>query len=76
VVVLELLAGVLIGPQVLGLHPNGFVSFFSDLGLGLLFYFAGYEIDLQRIRGEPLRLALFGWAMSLAIAQRSGAFSP
>jgi Kef-type K+ transport system membrane component KefB len=72
VVVLELLAGVLIGPQVLGLHPNGFVSFFSDLGLGLLFYFAGYEIDLQRIKGEPLRLALFGWAMSLAIAYTIG----
>jgi Kef-type K+ transport system membrane component KefB len=72
VVVLELLAGVIIGPQVLGLHPDAFVSFFRDLGLGLLFFFAGYEIDLHRIRGEPLRLGLFGWAMSLALAYTIG----
>ena len=28
-----------------------------DLGLGMLFFFAGYEIDFERIRGSPLRLA-------------------
>jgi Kef-type K+ transport system membrane component KefB len=72
VVVLELLAGVIIGPQVLGLHPDEFVQFFADLGLGLLFFFAGYEIDLHRIAGKPLRLALFGWAMSLALAYTIG----
>jgi Kef-type K+ transport system membrane component KefB len=72
VVVLELLAGVIIGPQVLGLQPDGFVTFFADLGLGLLFFFAGYEIDLHRISGEPLRLALFGWAISLALAYTIG----
>ena len=38
----------------------------------MLFFFAGYEIDIQRIRGRPLRLALFGWAMSLAIAYGLG----
>jgi Kef-type K+ transport system membrane component KefB len=72
VVVLELLSGVIIGPHVLGLHPDGFVTFFSELGLGLLFFFAGYEIDLHRIYGQPLRLALFGWAMSLALAYTIG----
>lgn len=64
VVVVELLLGVVLGPRVLGLHVNQFTSFFSDLGLGLLFFFAGYEIDLQRILGRPLRLALLGWACS------------
>jgi Kef-type K+ transport system membrane component KefB len=67
-VVVELLLGVLIGPEILGLEPNEFVSFFADLGLGMLFFFAGYEIDLHRITGTPLRLALLGWAMSLALA--------
>src|SRR3954464_8202404 len=55
VVVVELGLGVLIGPQVLELaHVNSFTQFFADLGLGMLFFFAGYEIDVDRIRGKPL----------------------
>jgi Kef-type K+ transport system membrane component KefB len=73
VVVIELLLGVVIGPQGLDIaQVNGFTEFFADLGLGMLFFFAGYEIDVDRIRGEPLRLALLGWAMSLAIAYTIG----
>jgi Kef-type K+ transport system membrane component KefB len=71
-VVLELLLGVVIGPQVLGLPTSDFLEFFSDLGLGMLFFFAGYEIDLRRIAGQPLRLAAFGWALSLALAYTIG----
>jgi Kef-type K+ transport system membrane component KefB len=73
VVVLELVLGVVIGPQLLDLaHVNAFTSFFADLGLGMLFFFAGYEIDIARIRGQPLRLALLGWAMSLVLAYTIG----
>lgn len=73
VVVIELVLGVVIGPQLLDLaHVNTFTDFFADLGLGMLFFFAGYEIDMDRIRGQPLRLALFGWALSLAIAYTLG----
>ena len=73
VVVLELLFGVIVGPQVLDLaHVNAFTAFFSDLGLGMLFFFAGYEIDFARIQGEPLRLGALAWAMSLAIAYGIG----
>jgi Kef-type K+ transport system membrane component KefB len=73
VVVLELLFGVVIGPQGLGISQvNEFTGFFSDLGLGMLFFFAGYEIDIPRIRGRPLTLALIGWVMSLAIAYGLG----
>ncbi|HEU0249877.1 MAG TPA: cation:proton antiporter [Solirubrobacteraceae bacterium] len=72
VVVVELLLGVVLGPEVIGLHVNVFVSFFSDLGLGLLFFFAGYEIDLHRILGAPLRLGLLGWLFSLALAYSIG----
>ena len=73
VVVVELLLGIAIGPQALGLQPTQFISFFSALGLGLLFFFAGYEIDLQRIAGRPLRLGVAGWALSLVIAYALGA---
>src|SRR5512133_3342671 len=73
VVVVELTLGVVIGPQMLDLaHVNAFTEFFGDLGLGMLFFFAGYEIDMVRIRGAPLRLALLGWALSLAIAYSLG----
>ena len=73
VVVLELVFGILIGPQVLGLaEPDPFIDFFSSLGLGMLFFFAGYEIDFDRIKGAPLRLALIGWAISLALAYAIG----
>ena len=51
---------------------NSFTEFFTDLGLGMLFFFAGYEIDIERIRGEPLRLGLVGWALSLVIAYSLG----
>ncbi len=68
VVVLELLLGVVIGPHVFGLHVDEFISFFANLGLALLFFFAGFEIDLGRISGQPLRLAVLGWALSLILA--------
>ena len=48
--------------------PDEFTQFFSNLGLGMLFFFAGYEIDFQRIRGQPLRLGALGWLLSLALA--------
>src|SRR5690348_7810444 len=71
-VVLELLLGVVIGPEVLGLHVSDTMSFLAALGLGLLFFFAGYEIDLRAITGEPLRLAVLGWLVSLALAYSIG----
>jgi Kef-type K+ transport system membrane component KefB len=73
VVVLELVLGIVVGPQVLNLaQPDKFVDFFSSLGLGMLFFFAGYEIDFERIKGQPLRLAAFGWAISLVLAYTIG----
>jgi Kef-type K+ transport system membrane component KefB len=68
-VVIELVLGILVGPQVLGwAELTDFVQFFGQLGLAFLFFFAGYEIDFRRIRGDPLRLGLLGWGMSLALA--------
>jgi Kef-type K+ transport system membrane component KefB len=73
VVVLELVLGIAIGPQVLHLaHSDDFIAFFSNLGLGMLFYFAGYEIDFNRIEGKPLKLGAAGWALSVALAYGIG----
>ncbi|MEO7198440.1 MAG: cation:proton antiporter [Solirubrobacterales bacterium] len=73
VVVLELVLGMVIGPDLLDLaQPDSFVDFFASLGLGMLFFFAGYEIDFGRIRGAPLKLAAVGWVISLALAYGIG----
>jgi Kef-type K+ transport system membrane component KefB len=73
VVVLELVLGIVIGPQVLGFaESSDFIEFFSNLGLGMLFYFAGYEIDFERIKGAPLKLGALGWALSVALAYGIG----
>jgi Kef-type K+ transport system membrane component KefB len=73
VVVVELLLGILIGPEVLDLaETDDFIEFFSNLGLGMLFFFAGYELDFERIRGRPLALGALGWLLSIALAYGIG----
>ncbi len=73
VVVLELLLGIVVGPQVLNLaHTDDFIDFFSNLGLGMLFFFAGYEIDFERIKGRPMKLGAWGWLLSVALAYGIG----
>jgi Kef-type K+ transport system membrane component KefB len=69
VVVLELIFGIVIGPHVLHIaHDDDFTEFFSNLGLGMLFFFAGYEIDFERIKGLPMKLGGLGWILSVGIA--------
>jgi len=69
IAVVELVLGAVIGPHGLGVaHLDRTLNLLSTLGLGFLFFFAGFEIDFGAIRGAPLRLALMGWAMSIAIA--------
>jgi Kef-type K+ transport system membrane component KefB len=73
VVVVELLLGIVVGPEVLDLAgTDSFIEFFSNLGLGMLFFFAGYEIDFERIRGKPLKLGAWGWLLSIALAYGIG----
>ncbi len=73
VVVVELLLGILIGPEVLELAmTDDFIEFFANLGLGMLFFFAGYEIDFERIKGAPLKLGVLGWLLSVGLAYGIG----
>jgi Kef-type K+ transport system membrane component KefB len=68
-VVLELLFGVVVGPQVLDLVASeGSLRMLSALGLSFLFFLAGMELDFARLRGRPLLLGLTGWALSIALA--------
>jgi Kef-type K+ transport system membrane component KefB len=73
VVVLELFLGILVGPEVLDIaKTDHFIDFFSNLGLGMLFFFAGYEIDFERIKGRPLELGVLGWLLSVVLAYGIG----
>src|SRR5829696_8783817 len=73
VVVVELILGIIVGPQVAGLADlDPTTDFLGNLGLGMLFFFAGYEIDFDRIKGRPMVLAGLGWALSLALAYGIG----
>jgi len=73
VVVVELILGIVVGPEVLDLaKTDDFIEFFSNLGLGMLFFFAGYEIDFERIKGKPLKLGALGWLLSIALAYGIG----
>ncbi|GAA1950937.1 cation:proton antiporter [Agromyces allii] len=66
-VVFEIVLGILLGPAVLDwIEPDDFVKLLSDLGLAMLFFLAGNEIDFRTIRGRPLTRAAIGWIVSLA----------
>jgi len=73
VVVIEVILGIIIGPDLLDLVKlNADIEALSALGLAFLFFLAGYEIDFDRVKGHPLKLALKGWAIGLAIALAFG----
>ena len=68
VVVLELVLGIVVGPQVLELaKTGGIVDTLSTFGLAFLFFLAGLEIDFERVRGRPLELATVGWLASATL---------
>jgi Kef-type K+ transport system membrane component KefB len=67
-VVILILAGVLIGPHVLGLADTTGIKLLSNVGLGFLFLLAGYELDPRLLRARAGRLAMGGWALSAVIA--------
>ncbi len=72
-VVLEIVAGIIVGPQVLGwVEVDLPVSIVSLLGLAFLLFLAGLEIDLQRLKGQVLRLALVGYAVTLVLGVVAG----
>jgi Kef-type K+ transport system membrane component KefB len=68
-VVLEIVAGIVIGPSVLGIvHVDAAIEVISVVGLAFLLFLAGLEIDFSKLRGQVLRLTLFGFVVSFGIA--------
>src|ERR687893_2635551 len=68
-VVLEIAAGILIGPAVLGLVEVDLpLRVLALLGLAFLLFLAGLEIEMDRLRGARLRSAAAGFVISLAVA--------
>ncbi len=67
--VLEVIAGIVVGPAVLGwVRVDAPVQVLSDLGLGMLLFLAGLEIDVERLRGPLARLAGAAFAVSVVLA--------
>jgi Kef-type K+ transport system membrane component KefB len=67
-VVLEVLAGVLIGPQGLNLvHDTGGVNVLYLLGFGFLLFLAGQEVQIERFRGPAFRLSGLSFLISVVL---------
>jgi len=68
-VVFEIIAGIVIGPSVLGwVEVDQTIEVLALVGLAFLLFLAGLEIDFGELRGRLLRLAAIGWAISFGIA--------
>jgi Kef-type K+ transport system membrane component KefB len=71
--VLEIVAGIVVGPAVLGwAHNDQTVGVMATIGLAFLLFLAGLEIEFGKLRGQVLRLTGLGFAISFAIAVASG----
>jgi Kef-type K+ transport system membrane component KefB len=67
-VVIFILGGILVGPQVLGWAAPEGLELISNVGLGFLFLLAGYELELGLFRERAGRLALTSWLVTALVA--------
>ena len=66
--VLEVIAGIVLGPSVLNwVRIDAPVEVLSTLGLGMLLFLAGLELDVEGLRGPLGRLAGIGFAVSAVL---------
>ncbi len=67
-VVIEIVAGIVIGPSVLGwVEVDQPVTIVALIGLAFLLFLSGLEIDLRGLRGDLLKLPLLGFALTLVL---------
>src|SRR2546423_1696511 len=72
-VVLEIVAGIVVGPSVLGwVHVDMSVQVVALFGLVFLVFLGGLEIDLDRLRGRGLDVASVGHRVTLALGLAIG----
>jgi Kef-type K+ transport system membrane component KefB len=68
-IVLEIIAGIVIGPSILGwVEVDESIEVISLIGLAFLLFLAGLEIEFPKLRGQVLSLTLVGFVISFAIA--------
>ena len=68
-IVLEIVLGIVIGPQVLGwVSIDTPIQVMSLVGLAFLLLLAGLEVEYERFRGRLLRLTALGYAISFGLA--------
>jgi Kef-type K+ transport system membrane component KefB len=72
-VVLEIIAGIVVGPHGLGWVDIDLpIQIVSLIGLAFLLFLAGLEIDVHQLRGSLLRLAVIGFAVTLVLGMLVG----
>ncbi|HET9461527.1 MAG TPA: cation:proton antiporter [Gaiellaceae bacterium] len=68
-VVLEIVAGIVIGPSVLGwVSIDDSIRVLATIGLAFLLFLAGLEIDFRELKGRAVRLTGVGFLLSFGIA--------
>lgn len=68
-IVLEILAGIVIGPAVLGwVHVDEPIRVLSVLGLSFLLFLAGLELDVKLLVGRRLHVTAVGFLVSALLA--------
>ncbi|MFD5326654.1 cation:proton antiporter [Streptomyces sp. NPDC127092] len=72
-VIFEILLGILVGPDVLGwASSDALIDGLSQLGLTMLIFLAGYEIEFGKVRGDTLSRSLWAWVIALALGLATG----
>ena len=72
-IVLEIGIGIAIGPSGLGWVKSDLpVQVLALVGLAFLLFLAGLDVELERLRGRPLRLTGLGFVLSLGLALSLG----
>jgi Kef-type K+ transport system membrane component KefB len=67
-VVIEIVGGILIGPQVLDIaRVDSYINFLANFGLVFLFFFAGLEVIEKKVPRRSLVRGTVGWGISLAL---------
>ncbi|MFC5264103.1 cation:proton antiporter [Kribbella qitaiheensis] len=67
-VVVLILGGVVVGPEVLDLADPESIELLANVGLGFLFLLAGYELDLAVFGQRAGKLAIVGWLVTVALS--------
>ena len=67
-IVLLIIGGIVIGPEGFGLADPAVLVLLANIGLGLVFLLAGYELDPAVFGERAGRLALVGWLITVALA--------